>query len=496
MSASSPHPRSRLSAWFLAGLAETSGRDTHGKHTAPWWQVMCLTGVDYFSTLGYQPSIAFLAAAYFSPFATLVLVALTLFGALPVYRRIAGLSPHGQGSLSVLEERLPRWRGKGLVLALLGFAATSFIITITLSAADATAHILENPFVPEWTHYPVALTCLLVVALGAVFLKGFKEAIWLAVLLVVLFIGVNATVIAWELAEILRTPGTVATWRANLFTQQGNPWLMIVLVIVVFPKLALGLSGFETGVAVMPLVHGDGATPEEQLRSRIARTRKLLTVAAGIMSLMLIGSSLATTMRIPFEALQPGGEADGRALAYLAHRDFGDLFGTAYDLITIGTLWFAGASAMAGLLNLVPQYLRHRRPGADDVDGGGGGDRDARASQALHPHLDGLRLHDGGHRRAAAGRHSDRRLVHRLDRRLVARVARRPFHRNPHYRRGIRQRGAGIRAGGGGPAIAAHHRTPPEPRRRGGVPAEAAAGAPDASPARRRRRAVSRGEAG
>jgi hypothetical protein len=318
---------------------------------------MCLTGVDYFSTLGYQPSIAFLAAAYFSPFATLVLVALTLFGALPVYRRIAGLSPHGQGSLSVLEERLPRWRGKGIVLALLGFAATSFIITITLSAADATAHILENPFVPEWSHYPVALTCGLVVALGAVFLKGFKEAIWLAVLLVVLFIGINVTVIAWELTEIVRTPGTFAAWRSNLFAQQGNPWLMVVLVIVVFPKLALGLSGFETGVAVMPLVHGDGATPEEQLRSRIARTRKLLTVAAGIMSVMLIGSSLATTMRIPYEALQPGGEADGRALAYLAHRDFGDLFGTAYDLITIGTLWFAGASAMAGLLNLVPQYL-------------------------------------------------------------------------------------------------------------------------------------------
>ena len=319
---------------------------------------MCLTGVDYFSTLGYQPSIAFLAAGYLSPFATLVLVMLTLFGALPVYHRIAALSPHGQGSLSVLEELLPRWRGKGLVLCLLGFAATSFVITITLSAADATAHIIENPFVPGWVNHPIAVTCLLLVMLGGIFLRGFREAIWLAVLLVALYLAVNVIVIGWELVNLIQHPSALRDWQRNLFATQGsNPWMMIVLTFLLFPKLALGLSGFETGVAVMPLVKGEGTNEREILESRIANTRKLLTAAAGIMTVLLVGSAIVTTTMIPASALQVGGPADGRALAYLAHRDLGDKFGTLYDLATIGTLWFAGASALAGLLNLVPQYL-------------------------------------------------------------------------------------------------------------------------------------------
>jgi hypothetical protein len=75
------------------------------------------------------------------------------------------------------------------------------------------------------------------------------------------------------------------------------------------------------------------------------------------MSLLLIGSSIITATLIPVEALRSGGDADGRALAFLAHRDFGEIFGTLYDLSTISILWFAGSSAMAGLLNLVPQYL-------------------------------------------------------------------------------------------------------------------------------------------
>jgi len=351
-----PPPRSRLTAWFLADLGDAKTQKAH--HTAPWWQVMCLTGVDYFSTLGYQPTIAFIAAGYLSPLATLILVLLTLFGALPVYRRIAALSPNGQGSLSVLEERLPRWRGKTAVLCLLGFAATSFIITITLSAADATAHIVENPFVPVWFHLPVSMTLLLVAALGAVFMRGFKEAIWLAVVLVAVFLAVNVVVISWELSRLFMNPAPLAEWRAHLMTiHGGNPVMLALTALLVFPKLALGLSGFETGVAVMPLVGGSGATAAEALQSRIANTRKLLTTAAGIMSVLLIGSTLATTLRIPEAELGRGGEAYGRALAYLAHRDLGHVFGTIYDLATIGTLWFAGASAMAGLLNLVPQYL-------------------------------------------------------------------------------------------------------------------------------------------
>src|SRR5262249_39753486 len=71
----------------------------------------------------------------------------------------------------------------------------------------------------------------------------------------------------------------------------------------------------------------------------------------------LIGTSLITTLLIPHKAFEKGGEANGRALAYLAHQYLGETFGTLYDLSTICILWFAGASAMAGLLNLVPRFL-------------------------------------------------------------------------------------------------------------------------------------------
>jgi hypothetical protein len=349
--------RGRFSLWFLEGVREPTDSAQEQTHQAPWWKVMCLTGVDYFSTLGYQPGIAFLAAGLLSPLATLVLVLLTLFGALPMYRRVAELSPHGQGSISVLEELLPRWRGKALVLCLLGFAATGFIITITLSAADAAAHVIENPFSPGWARRPILMTLLLLAALGAVFLKGFREAVGLAVPIVGAYLVLNLIVLAWGLHYLWLHPGYFSTWWELATARHGSPASMVLVAMLLFPRLALGLSGFETGVAVMPLVKGDPDDTEENPKGRIRNTKTLLTVAALMMSVMLVGSSIVTTLLIPPEAFAEGGAAYGRALAYLAHEHLGEMFGTIYDISTVAILWFAGASAMVGLLNLVPRYL-------------------------------------------------------------------------------------------------------------------------------------------
>jgi hypothetical protein len=399
---------------FVAEPSESVKGPVHKPgHQSFWLWVMCLTGVDYFSTLGYQPSVAFEATGLLTPFATVVLVLVTLFGALPVYARVAAKSPHGQGSIAMLEKLLHGWGGKFLILALLGFAATDFVITKTLSAADAAAHLVENPLVRDYFSFSssqVVVTMILLVALGAMFLRGFREVIVLAVVIVAVYLILNLIVVGSGLFYLSTHPGEMTGWLQTVTDPKavvgspppgsseralyisdapltpGGSWLGIVAIsLLLFPKLALGLSGFETGVAVMPLVKGDPDDTGDRPKGRIRNVRKLLLTAALIMSVFLLGSSLVTSTLIAPRDLekkevqdpQTGkmvavkGKAVDRALAYLAHGErlangragtdinpmFGEIFGTLYDVSTIIILWFAGASAMAGLLNLVPQYL-------------------------------------------------------------------------------------------------------------------------------------------
>src|SRR5512135_3393161 len=78
--------RTALARWLRSERMD----EPHGVHLAqPWYVVLWLTRVDYFSTLGYQPGIALLAAGALSPLATALLVAVTLLGALPVYAQVA-----------------------------------------------------------------------------------------------------------------------------------------------------------------------------------------------------------------------------------------------------------------------------------------------------------------------------------------------------------------------------------------------------------------------
>ncbi|MFZ1699293.1 MAG: hypothetical protein WBO10_16995 [Pyrinomonadaceae bacterium] len=343
--------------WFMHGVRPAQGvpGDTAPAHKHSWWQVMCLTGVDYFSTLGYQPGIAFAAAGALSPIATLILILLTLFGALPIYNRVAAESPSGQGSISMLESLLSRWKSKLFVLALLGFVATDFVITITLSAADASEHIIHNPFVEThlpWLDHPIFATLLMIGILAAVFLKGFKEAIGIAVFLVISYLTLNLIVIFAGIYAIAQSPSLLENWRSAVFSTPSGDVRGILMILglslIVFPKLALGLSGFETGVAVMPLIKNPG---------RIEKTKNLLRTSALIMTFFLMCSSFITSVLIPSSEFEIGGKAQGRALAFLAHEYLGEIFGTVYDTSTILILWFAGASALAGLLNIVPRYL-------------------------------------------------------------------------------------------------------------------------------------------
>ena len=133
---------------------------------------------------------------------------------------------------------------------------------------------------------------------------------------------------------------------------------MIGVSLLVFPKLALGMSGFETGVAVMPHVErrpdrhrGAAGRPDPRHQAAAHHGRGDHERLPGHQQLRHHPADPAE------RSSSPAARANGRALAYLAHEYLGNGFGTVYDVSTIAILWFAGASAMAGLLNLIPRYL-------------------------------------------------------------------------------------------------------------------------------------------
>ncbi|MFM9197963.1 MAG: amino acid transporter, partial [Planctomycetia bacterium] len=191
----------------------------HGHHY-PWWLIMCLCGVDYFSTLGYQPSIAFEGAGTLAPLATLVLVCVTLFGALPIYRHVAGETPDGVGSIGMIERMFRGWTGKFVVLVLIGFAATDFVITKTLSAADAAAHLISNPLyaaaTPAWLQGQMAITMFLLVLLGGMFLRGYGEVVGVAMVLVIAFLGLSLVIVTASLWFLLTHPTLLPHWLGEI----------------------------------------------------------------------------------------------------------------------------------------------------------------------------------------------------------------------------------------------------------------------------------------
>src|SRR5262245_9082888 len=381
--------------------------------TNHWRLVLCLVGLDYFSTLAYLPSLAVAAAGALAPLAALAVVLITLCIALPIYGYIVGRSASGRGAAGLLEQVMPGWGGKLIVLTMLGFAAADFVITRSLSVADAAMHLSHNPhglalidrlspamesltpWVPaEWlARVRPLLSRQVVITLGMAVLtfgfwqllqRGFtRRVLCLAVTLVTVYLVLVGIVVGsgliyvaahgnlwhnwWHAVQDISSRGSIAQHPvAGIAT-------LAFLSLWAFPQLALGLSGFELTMTITPLVRGGAGTSRDDQKRRIENTRKLLCAAAGMMALLVMGSVLVTTLLVPREALAPGGLAEDRALAYLAHGGlladgeggsrlnswFGATFGTFFDASTISVLSLAGASVIMGLRGMLPHYL-HR----------------------------------------------------------------------------------------------------------------------------------------
>lgn len=380
----------------------------------PWPLVLCLVGVDYFSTLAYLPSIAAEAAGPYAPIAAGGVVLVTFLLALPVYWYVVGRGSDGRGATGLLEDSTPGWRGKLIVLTMLGFAAADFVITRSLSLADAAIHLINNPhglrLLAGWptvllsdddrrlwppfeyvlhrlAEPQVAITLGLSIisfALWQVLKRGITRRILIVTTVAVsCYLLLSALVILSAVAYIANHSEIWQAWK-NIVLVTGQPidtaplpadyawpsaWLQIFLWS--FPQMALGLSGFEMIMNVVPRVSGgpgdESATPARRIRN----TRKLMLTAASIMAVYLVSAVLVTTLLVPQAELLPGGTATHRALAYLAHGSplsdgatgsdinplFGHIFGDLYDLSSAFILCLAGVSVTLGLQNLLPHYL-------------------------------------------------------------------------------------------------------------------------------------------
>lgn len=387
------------------GASPAARRATFAGHS--WLLVMFLVGVDYFSTLAYQPGMSFGSAGPIAPIATLVVAAVTLFGAAPLYAFIAGRSSEGEGAVALIERHLPGWRGKLLVVISLGFVSADFVMTRSIAAADAAVHILHSerwqPTLQRWAgelrdararapafaQRPLdrldeqmviaAFVSVLAFMFWWLFRRGFTaRVLWMSAMVAAIYLAMSAFIIGAGLWGLARNPDRLIAWWQSLFEGQliGKPPLQEISTLIVpsltwFPTMALGLSGFELVMVVMPLIGGNGKDAAASHRWRVSQTRRLLTFLAVIMSIHLLAATLVVTLYLPPQAVREGGPATGRALAYLAHGGrlsnigadlelspwFGPVFGGAYDVVTVALLCLAGASVTVGLRDLVPSYL-------------------------------------------------------------------------------------------------------------------------------------------
>lgn len=356
-----------------------------------WGLVLCLVGIDYFSTLAYLPSLANEVAGPLAPFAAAGVVAATLLLALPAYLYVVGRSSDGRGATGLMQRSIAGWRGKFLILVMMGFVAADFIITRSLSTSDAAVHLLANPLLdklvsdntvrvealqpwighgpvdwlrPYWTRQVGVTLILSIIALGFwfVFASGFtRRVLWFAAGVVVLFLGSTLFIVLRMGWEIMQHREFWQQWwnRADHQTATGIEGAVVMLLLV-FPQLALGISGFELSMTATPLIYGGSGDEEVQKRRRIRRARWMLCALTLIMGVFLIGATLVTTIQIEPSQFTTEKGAQHRALAFLAHGPhFSAWFGTWYDIITAVILCLAGVSVTVSLRDLVPGYL-HR----------------------------------------------------------------------------------------------------------------------------------------